>query len=66
MIESGVDMIIVSPKFSGIKWQIRIGDVAEQWERFVVLEPLSTTSYGFEKKKQLGIVQLAGKEGIEI
>ena len=67
LIESDVDMIVVSKKFENIKWPVRIGDVADEWEGYVVLEPLCYTPEEFAfKKKQIGIVQQAVKEGIAL
>jgi uncharacterized protein len=64
LIESDIDLIIVSKKFKNIKWPIRIGKVAELWEGTIEIEPLCYTPEEFEiKKKQIGIVQQALKEG---
>ena len=65
LLESDVDMIIVSKKFKNIKWPVRLGDVAVEWEGFVDIEPLCYTPEEFAvKKKQIGIVQQAVKEGV--
>lgn len=72
LIESDVDMIIVSDKlvsdkFKDVKWPVRIGDVAEMWDGLVDIEPLCYTPEEFDKKKkQIGIVRQAVKEGIVI
>ncbi len=65
--ESDIDLIIVSKKFEGVKWPNRLGDVAELWDGIITIEPLCYTPEEFtKKKKQMGIVQQAVKEGIEI
>lgn len=67
LIESDIDLIIVSEKFKNIKWPIRLGKVAELWEGTIAIEPLCYTPEEFEKKKkQIGIVQQAIKEGKDI
>jgi predicted nucleotidyltransferase len=67
LIDSDIDLIIVSDKFRDIKWPRRIGAVAQLWPGLVDIEPLCYTPEEFEiKKKQIGIVQQAIKEGIEL
>lgn len=67
LIDSDVDMIIVSEKFEGINWLERIRNVSTDWEGLVLLEPLCYTPKEFEeKKKEIGIVNQAVKEGIEL
>lgn len=67
LLESDVDMIIVSKKFIEFPWPKRIGDVGELWDGLVPLEPLCYTPEEFErKKKQIGIVKQAVEEGIEL
>ena len=67
LIESDVDVVIVSERFKNVPWPRRIGDVAELWGGLVVLEPLCYTPEEFEqKRKELGIVQQAVKEGIDL
>lgn len=67
LIDSDVDMIIVSKKFKGVNWLKRIRDVSVEWEGLVLLEPLCYTPEEFEeKKKDIGIVNEAVKEGIEL
>lgn len=67
LLESDIDFIIVSDKFKGVKWPKRLGDVAELWEGLITIEPLCYTPEEFEKKKkEIGIVRQAVKEGIEI
>jgi predicted nucleotidyltransferase len=67
LIDSDVDMIIVSKKFEGINWLERIRNVSADWEGLVLLEPLCYTPEEFEeKKKEIGIVNQAIQEGIEL
>lgn len=67
LLESDIDFIIVSKKFENTKWPVRIGDIAELWEGLITIEPLCYTPEEFEvKRKQLGIVRQAVREGIEI
>jgi predicted nucleotidyltransferase len=67
LLESDVDVIIVSKRFENVKWPDRLGDVSELWDGYVVLEPLCYTPEEFRKKKsQFGIVQQALKEGVEL
>jgi len=67
LLESDIDIVIVSRKFKGIKWPTRLGDVAELWEGCIAIEPLCYTPEEFnKKKKQLGIVRQAVKEGIRL
>lgn len=67
LIESDVDMIIVSQKFEGTNWLERIRDVSDLWEGLVVLEALCYTPQEFEyKKNQIGIVNQAVSEGLEL
>jgi len=67
LIDSDVDIIIVSKKFEGINWLERIRNVSADWEGLVLLEPLCYTPEEFEeKKKEIGIVNQAIKEGIEL
>jgi hypothetical protein len=66
--DSDYDVIIVSPDFQGIFFTERIARMYEFWEYFPLdIEPICYTPEEFEKKKnQIGIVQQAVKEGIEI
>jgi len=67
LLESDIDLIIISDKFKNINWSKRLGDVSVLWDGLITLEPLCYTPEEFEEKsKQIGIVQQAIKEGIEI
>lgn len=67
LLESDVDVLIISDGFKDIFWPRRLGLISEMWDGFVVLEPLCYTPEEFEKKrKQLGVVSQAIKEGKRI
>jgi len=67
LINSDVDMIIVSKKFEGVNWLKRLRDVSVEWKGLVLLEAICYTPEEFEeKKKEIGIVSEAVKEGIEL
>ncbi|MBS3123075.1 nucleotidyltransferase domain-containing protein [Candidatus Woesearchaeota archaeon] len=67
LIDSDIDLIVVSKDFSGVKWPHRIGEVAKLWKGLIDIEPLCYTPEEFAiKKKQIGIVQQAVKEGIDL
>jgi predicted nucleotidyltransferase len=67
LLESDVDIIIVSSKFEGINWLTRIREVADLWPGLDLLEPLCYTPEEFdEKRKEIGIVNQAVKEGLEL
>lgn len=65
---SDYDIILVSPDFKGIFFSARIARMYEFWDYYPLdIEPLCYTPEEFEmKKKQIGIVQQAVEEGIEI
>ena len=66
-VESDVDIIVVSDKFEGMKWPRRLEKVSLMWTGNVDIEPLCYTKKEFEKKKkQIGIIQHAITEGIEL
>ncbi|BAI60936.1 putative nucleotidyl transferase [Methanocella paludicola SANAE] len=52
LIDSDVDLIIMSEKFEGINWLKRIRDVAVYWEGLVPLEPICYTPAEFEEKRR--------------
>ena len=67
LIDSDVDMIIVSEKFEGVNWLKRIRDISVEWEGLVLLEAICYTPEEFEEKRdEIGIVNEAVKEGIEL
>jgi len=67
LVDSDVDMIIVSERFEGVNWLKRIRDVSVYWEGLVPLEPICYTPAEFEeKKKMIGIVREAVREGVEL
>lgn len=67
LIESDVDLLIVSDRFEGMNWRERIIAVFGAWDRKQMLEPLCLTTAELERKKgQLGIVRQAVEEGLEL
>lgn len=66
--DSDYDVIIISPDFRNIFFTERIAKMYDLWKHYPLeVEPICYTPEEFEKKKkQIGIVQQAVKEGIEI
>lgn len=65
--DSDVDILIVSNQFEGTNWLKRIMDVSLLWNGLVTLEPICYTPAEFEEKKKLiGIVNEAVREGVEL
>ena len=65
LVNSDIDLIIVSKKFEGIPWRRRIIDAFGDWDDKIMLEPICYTPDEFEeKKKQVGLVKQAVKEGV--
>ncbi len=65
--ESDFDIIVISKNFKGVKWHKRPLKIYLAWKENKPLEVLCYTPEEFEEeKKQIGIVQEAVKEGIEI
>ncbi|MFQ6016026.1 MAG: nucleotidyltransferase domain-containing protein [Anaerolineae bacterium] len=65
--ESDLDLILVSKGFEGILFTDRISRVYRFWDGDFSLEVLCYTPEEFEKKKRMiGLVQDAVREGIEI
>jgi len=65
---SDYDLIIVSPDFREKFFTKRIAEMYDHWKFFPInIEPICYTPEEFEeKKKQIGTVKQALKEGIEI
>ncbi len=64
---SDFDFIIVSPDFEGVHFIKRMSSIYEYWDEEYDIEPLCYTPEEFEeKKREIGIVSEAIKEGIEI
>jgi len=65
---SDYDIILVSPDFEGIFFSKRIALMYDFWDNYPLeIEPLCYTPKEFEqKKKEIGIVSEAVKEGIMI
>lgn len=67
LITSDVDLLVVSKRFEGIDWRKRIMMVFGDWDKRQMLEPLCYTPEEFERKrKELGIVRQAVKEGMPV
>mgnify|MGYP001574929916 CR=1 FL=1 len=67
LIDSDYDLILVSPLFKDIFFTQRMVKVSHYWDDPIQLEPFCYTPEEFEKKKkQIGIVSEAIKEGINI
>lgn len=65
--DSDVDLIIISPDFQNMDFRKRLGELIYFWNENLDLEVLGYTPEEFEKKKkQMGIIGQAIKEGIEI
>ncbi|MBS3169570.1 nucleotidyltransferase domain-containing protein [Candidatus Woesearchaeota archaeon] len=65
--DSDIDILVVSRQFQNMNWRERIQGVFGTWDKKQMLEPICLTPEELEKrKKQLGIVQQALREGIEI
>ena len=66
-LDSDIDLIVVSKDFEDINFRKRMGILLEWWEGPVDLEVLCYTLQEFErKKKQIGIVKQAVKDGIDL
>ncbi len=67
MLYSDVDIILVSKDFEKLKFSDRIAEVIGEWEGNVDIEVICYAPREFEnKKKQIGIIREAVKDGIEI
>lgn len=65
--DSDFDILVVSKKFEGKRWNERPLEIYLSWDEKEPLEILCYTPEEFNRgKKELGIVQEALKEGIEI
>ncbi len=64
---SDIDLIVVSEDFRGMHFLERIRRIARLWDGELPLEVLPYTPEELEKKsKEIGIVAVALREGIEI
>lgn len=65
--DSDVDLIIISRDFEGVPFYERMDKLILLWESPLDLEALCYTPEEFElKKKEIGIVRQAVREGVEI
>jgi predicted nucleotidyltransferase len=64
-LNSDVDIILISKDFKKLPFRKRMAEVMAEWDEYIDIEPLCYTPEEFEKKKkQIGIVKQAVKEGI--
>jgi len=67
LLNSDVDIILVSNDFKKLKFKERCAEVIGYWNSPIDLEPLCYTLEEFKRKsKEIGIVKQAIKEGINI
>lgn len=67
MLDSDVDVILVSRDFAGVPFRTRCADALEDWRGNVDLEVFCYTPEEFERKCQdPGTVQQAAREGREL
>ena len=65
--DSDIDVLVISDKFEGVDFRERIIKAYGWWDKKQGLDIICYTLEEFEKKKkQIGLVQQAVKEGIEI
>lgn len=65
--DSDFDILVISKKFKGVKWNERSLYIYLNWKEKTPLEVLCYTPEEFEKgKNQVGIIQEVLKTGIEI
>lgn len=66
-LHSDVDLLLVSRDFEGLRFTDRMSRMYDYWSYEYPLEVLCYTPPEFEKKKkQIGIVRHAVKEGIQV
>lgn len=64
LVDSDVDLLVVSESFREMGWRERILVVLELWDGAVPLEPLCYTPEEFERRSQeISIVSVAVREG---
>lgn len=65
--ESDINLIVVSNKFKGVPFRERMIQAYGMWDKKEDLEQICYTPEEFKvKKKEIGIIREAVKEGIEI
>ncbi len=65
LINSDVDLILVSKDFENLPFRKRMSEVIEYWDENIDLEVLCYTPKEFKKKvRELGIIHYAIKEGV--
>lgn len=64
LLDSDVDLVIVSGDFEGMRWRERLRRVLELWDGPVSLEPLCYTPGEFARRsEEISIVREAAREG---
>lgn len=67
LLESDYDLVLVSEAFRGVPWLERAPRVLALWDLKRGLEVLAYTPEEFEeRRKELGIVQQAIEDGVEL
>jgi hypothetical protein len=67
LMHSDVDLILVSEDFKSYKFMDRMAEIIGEWDGAVDLEVICYTPQEFERKrKQIGIIQKAVEEGVDI
>ena len=65
--ESDIDLLIISSKFNNIPFMDRLSKAYGKWDKKIDLEQICLTPEEFNKrKKEIGIINQASKEGIDI
>lgn len=67
LMDSDIDLIMVSDDFTGVPFLERIPPFLRAWRRQPSLQPFCYTTEEFERKKEeIGLVNQALKQGIEV
>ena len=67
LINSDIDLIVVSKDFESIPFRKRMSEAIEDWSGEIDIEVLCYTPEEFKRKmKEIGIINIAVKEGIKI
>lgn len=67
LLTSDIDIILVSDDFASIPFRRRMADVLQYWNEDIDIEILCYTPAEFKrKKKEIGVVRQAVKEGVVI
>lgn len=67
LLDSDVDLVIVSPDFEGRPFNERVGEVLRSWKGRVNLDPICLTPREFsERSRRITIVREALRTGIRL